>query len=366
MHTSGTDTNTVQWVAYGFTAPPGTGSFGSTCNLSSIRMYITGLYGTIPSGTFVVAFYQGQSGLTHNAPPTGTGAELFTYSLPAISSNGWYLFSSIPQPTNIFTAGKRYWMVLRNTSSTPSANYLTFDYRDIFGPDMQQYGVGMATKAATGTSWATSKRMWGGIQLSFSNGGKFGLAAVYYGLLTGYVYGSGTTSRIAGFKFTVPSGYGFRVRGFSTIISRSGSGCSVRPVIIDASTNTMIASGYAIPLDTLSRASSIVQSFWFDSAVTLNPGTTYRIVLQEANGNSTSTNSWRFSVMQMYDTNELNTMPFGMVACESTDGGSTWTDHTTTRLVPSVAMLHLQEGDYIYVPGGGSGGIVPATDRRMT
>lgn len=367
-HTSGTSTGTVQWLAYGFTVPPGTGSFGATCNLSSIRLCVKTVSGTISSGTLVLDVYPGQSGLTYNAPPTGSGGALFSYSLPAISTTGWYLLSSIPQPDNVFTAGQRYWLVLRNTSATPSANFVVFDYRDILGPDSPQYGIAMATKAATGTSWSVSKRVWGGIHMTFTNGGEFGIPAIYSGLQTGYVYGGGTTGRIAGFNFTVPGGYGLRVRGFSTILNRTGSGCALQPMIINYTSNTIVASGYAVPSGTLYRSSGSVQSFWFNSAVTLQPGTQYRIVLRDPDGTSTSSNCWRYAVIRMYDATELNKIPFGIVACESTNGGSTWTDHTTNLYVPAVAMLLLEDGSYVYVqPGSGGGtGIVPATDRRMT
>lgn len=162
--------------------------------------------------------------------PSGTVIQSFE------KIGGWISASSNKiEPSwtgSAMTIGTKYWIVLKNTASVPTTNYITIGHRipEMLGPyntvynTVSEYGV----RFYNGTNWTTSAGILStALTISWPSGRVDGLIA---GRATAFdtTYRALTT-RAVGAEFTVPTNSAIlNISGVSMAFSRTGSPVDIK------------------------------------------------------------------------------------------------------------------------------------------
>jgi hypothetical protein len=322
---------------------------GTTVTVSSISIYIVGITGSPSFNLYVAPF---NSGAANNPPATSNYLATRTNWQPA--ATGWVdnLNSELSWSSEL-TVGQRYHFVMQNSSSSPSANYIRLANHDINFIMNQSMGNGFFTASALTGTWTLSIRHLGAFKITFSNGYSFGFqspSSASYNLGTIY-----STSRPAGFRFSLPSGLNYNVAAISVYCARAGNGCSTASRIYRVSDNQLLATSANKYTQQQNFQSGLIRKFSFIPSVTLSGGTEYRVVVFDIDNVGSSSNYMFHYCILARDATELSSFGMPVTGTHSTNGGSSWTDVTTNHVVPMVFLIHLDPSDPFSVPSGGGG-----------
>jgi hypothetical protein len=100
---------------------------------------------------------------------------------------------------------------------------------------------------------------------------------------------------------------------------------------------------------------TVIRKFFFSPSVTLSGGTEYRAVVFDIDNVGTSANYMYHQCILARDATEQSSFGMSVTGTYSTNGGSTWTDVTTTYPVPMVFLIHLDPSNPFSVPSGSGG-----------
>jgi hypothetical protein len=341
---------------------------GGDVTVSSISIYIVAI-----TGSPVFSLYVADSVYSSTGNPPATAYYLATRNSWAPTSTGWVDdINSQLSWSDALATGYRYHFVMQNISSNPSSNYIRLAYHDINFVMNQTMANGYLTASALTGSWTLHSRHLGGFKITFNNGSSFGFqspSSAGYNLIN--MYG---TSRLGGFKFSLPSGLNYNVVALSFYCPRTGNGCSLASRIYSVSNNQLLATSVNKYTWQQNYQATQIRKFFFSSPVTLSGGTEYRAVVFDVDNVGSSSNYMSHYCLLARNSTEQSSFGMSVTGTYSTNGGSTWTDDTSVNLVPMVFLIHLDPSNPFSVPsgsggsgggGGGGGGGTPSRVRSI-
>lgn len=273
--------------------------------------------------------------LDNNGIPNPSGAVAGTETTGAsVSAVGWVGFDFNIDYTDLIS-GQRYWVVLKNYTSTPASNYPTIAYGTpafVGGvvSDNPSWGFSKATTTTGDSGWGSVSTGCGCV-FELSDGSKYGIPASASAATS---ISSGTTE--AGEVITAPT-TGLVVVGVDVILYKSGSptgGCKVKLYV----NRNLVAVSEEIPVVSISTTRYRYQ-FVFSRPIAVPPGAEIRAVV--APGNYSSGNYYVLRKMS-WSPEDVDMLP-GMSGCVTTDGGVTWSDDATS-VHPIGLLLQADKG----------------------
>ena len=322
---------------------------GSTVTVSSISIYIVGITGSPTFNLYIAPYNSGAAG-----NPPATTNYLATRTNWAPTATGWVDdINSAMSWSDGLAVGQRYHFVMENSSSNPSNNYIRLPYHDINFVMNQSMGNGYFSASALTGSWTLTTRHLGAFKITFSNGSSFGFqspSSAVYSLQSTY-----GTSRLVGFKFSLPSGLNYNVAALSFYCPRTGNGCSLASRIYRVSDNQLLATSVNKYTQAQNYQSMVLRKFFFSPSVTLSGGTEYRAVVFDIDNVGNSSNFMFHQCILARNATEQSSFGVSVTGTYSTNGGSTWTDDTTNYVIPTVFLIHLDPSNPFSVPSGSGG-----------
>lgn len=305
--------------------------------LQTLRFRISGVTGSPAAGDILCQLYS--DGGTAPGSPIGNEVQL---SLTP-TGGGYYEFDFSSQNISI-SRGSRYWFVIRNANSTPASNYVTvYDGND-------NVGATVANNLMWGATYTSTD---GGTTYSARGTNRQAFLVILGNAAEGICYSSQSTtsasygSTMRGVKFTTPAYAKLRVAAAAFLMAVTGSPTNTE-FRIYGSSSTPLASA-SIPV-----ASDLVVGF-FPDVVELDPNTTYRLTMA-CSGDASNNIALRGTSIDSNSPN-LDQLPLNSRLTSSTDGGSSWSESTTTY--PTRWYLILDASQPFAAVGGGSSGGFP-------
>jgi len=306
--------------------------------------------------------------------PSGSSLETsaITSSFPTGSGAITFTFAGTTQMTN----GATYHFVLKNGSTTPGTNYVTYYWlKNYFGPSMIGATGGKppysALTTTDGSAWTVSSVSTVGFLISYATAS--GGAVTHYDGVPAYnryldstnqAYG---TNEVGG-QFIVPNyGTALRVVGVAlngyrqatptgnlSVHLWAGSATPTAPLTIAYTTS------YAPGQITTANG---VMFFLFSAVQVINPNTIVTVTFFDSATDSSS-NCYRAVGFVLFDTGAgaLSTLPWGGTAveawCTSCTTTPSW-NTSTTNIVPVSLLLDPAQPFAAATTGGGTGRVVP-------
>ena len=283
--------------------------------LATMRVYVGGKSGT--PADIRASLYLDNGGIPN---PSGAVAGTETTGV-SVSAVGWLGFDFNINYTDLIS-GQRYWVVLKNYTSTPASNYPTITYGTpafVGGgvSDNPSWGLSKASTSTGDSGWG-SVATGGGCVFELSDGSKYGMPA---SVTTVTNISSNTTE--AGEVITAPT-TGLVVVGVDVSLYKNGSptgGCKVKLYV----NRNLVAVSEEIPEASISTTRYRYQ-FVFSRPIAVPPRAEIRAVV--APENYSSGNYYILRKMS-WSPEDVDMLP-GMSGCVTTDGGVTWSDDVTS------------------------------------
>lgn len=332
------------WTAYGINAPAGNKT------LSTFYVYMGGVGGT-PSAANIRAELREASGMY----PGGTVIE--TRNASAIPGGPGIM--AFPGFTSVLTAGKRYWIVIRNFEAVPGSNYVNLFVLANISNLQDGYETSNASSTNAGSSWTNYGTKVVNAMWEFSDGSTLGICmkSVYSTNGNNPLYGQ----RAIGQLMTPPRT--MKVGAVTLSVRRNNNPGGLEARIYQG--NTLVATSVSFDQENLVNFATSGAILEFASAVTLTAGTAYRIVLCTTGASGDASNTWTFGGMVVASTSSphLAGLPFGgaiqkTLTTDKSAGTIIWTQ--TADDLPDIGLI-LDEDD----PHPSSSGGVPRIGSRL-
>lgn len=266
--------------------------------------------------------------------------------------------------TTALTGGTRYWIIFKNTSSVPGTDYPTLQYAGNSGLPMYvgsssaKWGWSKvhATDAATFTTSALTNVS--GLFVGYSDGG-----GSYAGLALNSINAAGSTTRVysnreSGVMFTTPANVKLNVRGVAFMAAPNGTPTGLLRYRLYQGT-TLVATTASIGAVANATAGSF-PILYFSSTQTLEPATSYRVVLSETTQADAFTNSYStYEYNIANDANARAVLPFGgtlqqTYTTDATGSPPTFVDVNT--VICPFALILDTDGPFTAPAAAGGGG----------
>lgn len=318
----------AKWVSYKFYAD------GSALN--EVRLRFGTVTGTVAAGECELTLRQADQALAVDGPDLATALETKTNG-SALSSSTYVDFTGW---TTTLTAGKRYWVVVKNLNATPASNNFILSY------------VGNATYASdtifrasttsnSGSTWTVLNNL-PNIRLKLSSGQYVGGIMFAGTTPAGGASEAVYSNRESGVAFTVPASLPFRprVRGVRLALNNTGTPATNVTVIVrqdgTAVTGGTGAEGFS---ETVAVAANTLE-YLFATPITLVPGLKYRVAITTTGGDVSNYYMISRYITWDSDSNSLSMVPWGWqkTYCTGTCGTpANWTDTNTS--IPEMWLI---------------------------
>lgn len=334
------------WLAYGFMPT-------SSDTVTSVRVYISGVTGTLQTTDCVCDIYSDASGHPN--------ASLGSVSLgSAPTGAGWVTFS-FGTPVSV-TGGSQYWVVLRNANATdPTTNYPTYGW--VLGLRPVLYGAANGSLSSgwvklsstnSGTAWGSASSGIASYRIGYGSGAYQG--QTYSGTLV-------STDKIfstneAGVKLTLPgsSSLLYNVAGISLPLAKSGSpaGFPTYHLYVGASSTSVQAATTSYPNGMGTNMTGMMAAY-FSTTQQIPGGSTIRVTAADT---ATDSSGACYILSQLLttdtDTNSLPLAPFAGTAIYTKLSGGVWTDDNSH--IPLFGLLLDSTGEFSVSGGSYLGG----------
>lgn len=274
------------------------------------------------------ALYMDSAGL-----PSPSGAIANTETGGVTADIGWLELVFNTAYTGL-TVGQRYWVVLKNYTSTPASNYpaLAFGTPAFVGglnSDSPTWGYNKASTTSGDSGWG-STTLGGGCVFELADGTKYGIPASVNATTIS------SESMEIGERIIAPQS-GLSVSGIDVVIYKKGSpsaGCKVKLYV----NRCLVATSCEISAGNISTSRYRYQ-FMFPRPIAVPPFAEIRAAV--APGNYSGANYYALRKM-LWSPNDTDMLP-NMAGCVSSDGGATWSDDTAT-VYPIGLLLDADNG----------------------
>lgn len=323
---------------------------GNGKTINGFRANFSAVAGTLAAGDISCSIFSDSSG----SPNASLGST--TTSSPATVAAGWVEWSGLSVVTSI---GSQYWVVIDNNNGTPGTNNATIRLggsstcpNDSVGTSSFQGGI---KRQYNGTNWTTVGAVagMGGFAVLYSDSTREGLPVSTIATASNKVY----AGRKHGPEFTTPATWPtLKVTGAKFFIASAGSPTGNPQVEIYQGT-TSLGTSTAVPKANIT-SSGVWVVFAFTSAISLSPGTAYRVVLSETAQADGSGNNYNHTNVYTWDTDSTSQsqlLPIGGTLKEAYFDGTSWTS-TTGIAIPFTIILDSVGGEFstpglIYLAG---------------
>lgn len=250
-----------------------------------------------------------------------TGVEIHTLTASASISKGQVFCIKVA-----YNSGTNF--ALRQLANRRDVNAIGFPYRVDNTGTPGKSGTGMQHTAciAVGSSSTSFYQLDGCLPVTATANGNF----------------NNTSGARRGIRFTAP--FAGRLVGVRFLIGAVAGDFNIT-VYNDAGTE-LSSSNTAFDGDYYNQ--NCASTFYFDNAVTLAAGTTYRVVIEP----TSATNSYLLT-MTLHSSDMRGASPLGTIGHYTTYASSSWTDSDTTNL-PIMDLLFDQLDDGAGASGGAS------------
>jgi hypothetical protein len=299
--------------------------------LSSCRVYLSAVTGTLATSDLRADLYSDSAGVPGTLIQSSGSASTATAGQ----------FVDFTGFSTALTAGRQYWIVLKNLSASPASNFPTYlrgnagtlTPMPVLATPGTSFGWNFKSTTNGGTSWLQVTLGVTGLRVGFSDGGYAGGLASSAGQTNGLgfpVFGS----RELGAKLTTPAGAALNVAGAAFALSAGNTPSADCRFRLYAGT-TLLATTATLPASEAARG-QVWACLYFPAVQQVQPNTVVRAAMGLETNTDTSDKVRLAAFVLDPDANSLPLMqPYG--ACLTYFNGSAWSDDTGK--VPSFALL---------------------------
>lgn len=307
--------------------------------LNKVRVYVNSKSGSPGTGSCRCDIYSDTGAGVPNASLANS-----TTVTAAPTAGAFLEFTGF---TLALTKGTQYHIVITNIDATPASNNFLIGYQGQTQPNPWigdsggRYGFHKRHSTTSGVSWGTTNTNICGWRLDFSNGDVYGCPIWNAGLATTTgVY----STREFGAKFTTPLNQRMTASAAMMRFYRLGSPTgNFRYKLYKGSTPSLVATTLEIPCSQFSTSTSTGGlGLPFETPITLEANTIYRLVGSESTQSDASTNAMNGAAVfnMLNDATDKSLKPLGGTLSKTYFDGSTWTDTDTDFVEFGLALLY--------------------------
>lgn len=303
--------------------------------LSKVKFYVTAVSGTLAATDVRCDVYDSSTG----SPGTSQANTTTVTSTP--TGAGWVECTGF---SYALTAGKLYWIVIKNMNGTPASNNFTVQsFAGAFSGTMDAHSAHnpWSRKTTTdGSTWGTTTSTGvGGMRLEYSDGSMDGLPIQ---TTANTAVGDGVYSgRMVGSYFTMPTNASVNVRCVAMyIIKGAGSptGYPVFKLYSGTSSPTLMATSANIGTASTDFTNGGIHYGCFSSSQNLVGGTVYRVVLAETTQSDASSARYNTTIVTIENSAGSKALTLFGSTQKTYYDGATWTE-TDTDYAPFGLIL---------------------------
>jgi hypothetical protein len=345
---SGMANNTLnaaaKWLAFSFIA-------GASKQVSKIHWRINGITGSLAAGEVSCTLYDATGtlavpGSIIEARTTTTPSPLTASSTVARTWTGFTATSTLVQ-------GTKYWAVFKNLNASPASNFPQFS---VSGGGTGLVGEGgvaqllfdgnsIIQSVDSGANWTVvSNNCIANFVIEYSDGTLEGLYVNNINFFGGTGSGGGRIwgTQKVGFRFTMPN-IRYNLRSVMFGMRRVGTMAGGAIVeVTNINTGSIVGTSIAKSNVDIVSTAGMTPIFLFETPVTLEPGTPYRItVTPTENTGDGSTNYYQLRCHELENiTGNAGSIPYSASMNATTYNGTTWADGTQLHTI-----IHYLGGD---------------------
>lgn len=324
----------------------------TSSTLSGFRCYVQTVTGSLGANDLVATLYTD----TNGSPGTSQGSSNTLSS--AVSTGAWCIWTSF-SGTLTLAANTRYWVVVTNVTGTPASNNITVRYGSsntgdgLVSGTVAQAGYSFQSSTNSGTTWTTQRAGCCGWRVDAADGSFYGQPISNIATNTSRKI---FNANYYGCQFTTPANCNLKVAGLALAVNSVGTPTGAFNIGLWKGQGSSVASGLSSSAGAIKTANNGWFYCYFSSSYTLLPSTTYQVLGWDANADSSSNCYQVYDYTQDSDSNSLAQFEWSMVACGSTNSGTTIT--TTANTITPFALLLDTTGEFAAGSSGGGGNLL--------